>query len=92
MIKIEFKEVQELFQGGVRNEYKFALCKCLSKHPSLLCMGMQKSDQFCNFFNIGSITPYVPTQDSYLDRSFILQQLGISKEQDEEMQLKYKNL
>lgn len=39
---------------------------------------------------IKSITPYIPDQDPYLDRSFILQKLGISKEQDEEMQEKYK--
>lgn len=37
-----------------------------------------------------SVIPYIPTQCEYLDRSFILQQLGISKEQDEQMQQKYK--
>lgn len=37
-----------------------------------------------------SVTPYIPTQDQHIDRSFILQQLGISKEQDDQMQQKYK--
>lgn len=48
--------------------------------------------RLCRLFphRIKSIIPYIPTQDPYIDRSFILQQLGISKEQDEEMQQKYK--
>jgi len=38
---------------------------------------------------IKSITNYIPTADPYLDRSFILEQLGISKEQDEINQKEY---
>jgi len=34
---------------------------------------------------------YIPTADPYLDRSFILEQLGISKEQDELNQKEYEN-
>lgn len=48
--------------------------------------------RFNPFPVIKSITNYIPTQDITLDRSFILYQLGISKEQDEKFQLKYKNL
>ena len=36
-----------------------------------------------------SVTPYMPTADPYLDLSFILEQLGISKEQDEVNQKEY---
>ena len=43
-------------------------------------------------FLIKSITLYIPTADPYLDRSFILEQLGISKEQDELIQKEYGNL
>jgi len=50
--------------------------------------------RLCRLFShrVKSITPYTPTQDPYLDRSFILQQLGISKEQDDINQELWKSI
>lgn len=80
MIKIEFKEVNQKYS------YDFIFTFCDS--DTINDIKFIKEQYGGCFYK--SVTPYIPTQDTYLDRSFILQQLGISKEQDEQMQQKYK--
>lgn len=81
MIKIEFKEAQPLIEA----------------HRAIFDFGnddLFNESGYAAFwsdsYDLKSITPYTPTQDPMLDREHILTQLGISKEQDEQMQQKYK--
>lgn len=79
MIKIEFK-------SKTSTGYEVSLFKYVSK---------SQLDDFEYFTRpndnyVDKVIPYDPSHDIWLDRSFILQQLGISKEQDEQMQHKYK--
>lgn len=79
MIKIEFKEAQRTLHAEFIFEFS---------NSGFVAGFFRKFFEGLEEFN--RITSYIPTQDPYLDRSFVLQQLGISKEQDEEMQQKYK--
>lgn len=83
MIKIEFKEASLDSELDIA---KFGFYSPLVIRQTRDWISKNRID----ISEIISITQYTPTQDPYLDRSFILQQLGISKEQDEEMQHKYK--
>lgn len=79
MIKIEFKEATST--GDEISFFKY----CDKSYLNDFEYFTNKSDNY-----VDKVTPYIPTNDIWLDRSFILQQLGISKEQDEQMQQKYK--
>lgn len=79
MIKIEFKEA--VSTGTEVYMFKYASKDQLDDFEYFT----RPNDNY-----VDKVIPYIATNDIWLDRSFILQQLGISKEQDEEMQQKYK--
>jgi len=85
MIKIEFKEAT--FGADFNTMCMFDIQLDISELNALKTF-LNGKDSFC----IDRITPYIPTQNPYLDRSFILQQLGISKEQDDINQIKWSKL
>lgn len=89
MIKIEFKEALKA-NDGFRRKFLFVKEIVSAGINFSSVMFMSGNTMFLYTSNILKCNCYIPTQDPYIDRSFILQQLGISKEQDEEMQQKYK--
>ena len=93
MIKIEFKEVQFAVIDSTPCDFKFitGLKLYLNRFYVMNGIGCSAIEIERNYNkvvgfrtdNIFTVAKYSILKDPYLDRSFILQQLGITPEQDE---------
>lgn len=93
MIKIEFKEATEILQDKFWPIVKFVTAFDFDlldqRGDFLLGIDMRNCWDFRRLSLVESISDYNIEKDPMLDRSHILTQLGITKEQDEANQIEY---